>query len=516
MGEPLSVVGLALGAIGFVGAVRNLAQRLTEDVDNFQKDHERITTLIHRLQFVTDQLTLWQNRWSIDEKTSDKLLESHWGPSMAYTIRPALKHIRDKTQSIENEINKRYSNALKDLRITQEELPRRDRQKEFPRKPSKGRRIVNVIFNDQTFSRHFKDLEDAVVKLMKASKSRFMVHQNLKTEEDLHEAVPNAVLRHCLKQLQPASTTEFSRLQKRFSTLQKYACELRLSHCASPLDRLDTLRGYANEENLKYHFLISHDAATTHDSIQSFCCYRIDDFQSFETIEDVGHFFGRRIKLEAAKNYSFAAGSSVFGLFYSKGREQYQTSTSLRAYIRETSCDYNTRLQGAFTMRQRTQIAYEVAECAFLFLSKRFLSNICSCGISKVKTPGSIGEFTLRLGAIIHHDSEPWCSQKWWKRMPIRRFGVLLVEIFLVKVIWDAVYQRGTRSIEIDFDPDTPEDGEAFDQEAIVNRVREEANSQGMGDDFANVVEYCLTQDTPLDDISEDILDEFFEQVVLP
>ena len=137
--------------------------------------------------------------------------------------------------------------------------------------------------------------------------------------------------------------------------------------------------------------------------------------------------------------------------------------------------------------------------------------------IGKVQSRGPLGHFTLRFRHVSHNDpelevEEPWCSKE-LRKMPLRRFGVLLVEICLGEIACDAGYNASSGTVEIDFDVDVndPESTYAYDLDGILERVRREA-----GMDFRDAVDYCLMQETSTENFTHEEIDGFFENIVGP
>ncbi|KAL9106720.1 MAG: hypothetical protein Q9227_008289 [Pyrenula ochraceoflavens] len=516
----LSLVGFALGAVGFVGTVKSLAERLVEDIDNFQNDHKDISALLNRSQHIFDRLKIWKDFWLIDDETSDELLIEYWGENMISLVRQSLETIEEKARDIEKEIKKRYGISRKTLENDQNGTQEYSPQETLKKKPSRGRRVINVLFQHSTFSKHFKSLEEAMSELDRVTKSQFLVRRGQKDEAGWEKAVKDTALRHFLDEVRSSAGPEFDCLQRRLSVLRNHSCELRLSHNSLPLDRLNVFKAFANKKSIEYHLLVSKTGVNDASQVHNLYCRKCEEQESVLQAEDVESLFSGIETILLTNTHLFVASHYKFRLLNSSSG--CAPSKAMRAYIRETSCNYNRRLQGAFTKRKRTQAAYEIAECAFLFLTKELVSNICTCGIGRTQSRSSVDEFTFRFGEVLHHrlepsclterrnaspdqQSEPWCSDQRRMISPMRRFGLLLVEICLGKVVYDADEDQ------IDLDSDLVEAARGLDNDAIVNMVRQEA-----GDDISGAVEYCLMHQAPLDHIDDEFLEEFFDEVILP
>lgn len=200
-----------------------------------------------------------------------------------------------------------------------------------------------------------------------------------------------------------------------------------------------------------------------------------------------------------------------------------QDLENLRTFMVSTKSDFAQNLHGEFSRPERTRLAYELAECALLFLGTEWFSELCSCCIYRLESADLKTVFTVRVNRLSHADhvdpetgkschQTQWCEQE-LRSMHIRRLGVLLTEIAIGSPIFEVAFDELKNDVEIDFDVGVSESGttRAARFKDILRRVRHESS-----EDFMDAVGYCLKQGTMPRDVARADLESFYDHVVEP
>ena len=188
-----------------------------------------------------------------------------------------------------------------------------------------------------------------------------------------------------------------------------------------------------------------------------------------------------------------------------------------------TKSDFAQNLHGEFSKPERTRFAYELAECALLFLRTEWFSELCSCCIYRLENDDLKTVFTVRVNKLSHADhidpqtgqscnQTQWCEQE-LRRTHIRRLGVLLTEIAIGSPVFEVAFNGLKNDVEIDFDVGMSESGtiRAAHFKDILRRVGRESS-----EDFMDAVGYCLKQGTTPRDVAQADLESFYDHVVEP
>jgi hypothetical protein len=130
---------------------------------------------------------------------------------------------------------------------------------------------------------------------------------------------------------------------------------------------------------------------------------------------------------------------------------QVDSSEALRSLLCASTDDFQQSLR--FQRLERITLAYHLAEFTLLMLSTKWLSGLCSCTIIRhICQQKDSPAYSFRAGQAQHLEPgtafvldgcKQWCEQD-LKEMPIRRCGLLLLEIGLGKTIDDAGFNPVT------------------------------------------------------------------------
>ena len=93
MAEPLSIIGLALGTVGFIAVVRNGIQTVLRDADAFKSQSGVLVPLTNKLTLLSIYIETWQSFWHIHNGSPEELFSSYWGEYGSNEIRKLLSHV---------------------------------------------------------------------------------------------------------------------------------------------------------------------------------------------------------------------------------------------------------------------------------------------------------------------------------------------------------------------------------------------------------------------------------------
>lgn len=175
---------------------------------------------------------------------------------------------------------------------------------------------------------------------------------------------------------------------------------------------------------------------------------------------------------------------------------------------------------GSFRGLSGRGLAYELAECALLFLRTEWFSKICSYTIYRLESADLKPVHTVRISRLDHSDhvdpesGQPchrtmWCEQE-LLNMHIRRLGVLLTEIAIRSPVVEVAFNDWENDVEIDFTAEGDKLETSLRRD-ILRRVRRESS-----EDFMDAVGYCLKQGNIPRDVVQADLESFYDHVVEP
>ena len=183
---------------------------------------------------------------------------------------------------------------------------------------------------------------------------------------------------------------------------------------------------------------------------------------------------------------------------------------------------------GILSLRDRVKLAYELSLTMFLVLEKDWFCLLCSCCIQRFTENSSYDEefeYSLQINYVQHlnlvtgaydREDRQWCEEK-LRKMHIRRFGIILLELALSKPIMHAAFFPEQTRVGIDIDLNDlkgKSDADTYDPREASERAR--LASTNMGDEIAEIVYYCLRQPHTPSEIKEEQLHRFYLAVVEP
>jgi len=180
------------------------------------------------------------------------------------------------------------------------------------------------------------------------------------------------------------------------------------------------------------------------------------------------------------------------------------------------------------------RVAFELAQACLLLLRTSWFPDICSCQIRCARSSSASSQFMYNFGlrmGVVDHEAPRWgttimdncwgfAEENSWNFLtrPLRRFGLLLVEIILGTPILCITSNRQGIIETITFvegrPPDLARRSETLDQ--VLNRVY---TAFGRKQAARKAVRYCLSTVYPeasMDDDMKTLLAELYSDVVAP
>ncbi|KAI4125119.1 MAG: hypothetical protein LQ338_004447 [Usnochroma carphineum] len=534
----LSIVGFVLGSLSFVVTVRNGIERVLQDADAYKAQIEILVPLSSKLEILSIHLNIWQSFWWINDGTPEELFSSYWGDTGSAEIRRLLAHVHKSFEKVNVEFESKYGHVLPD-RTAREPPNRRAYSKEndleslesltqfHARRMSRLQRFNIALFTGSLFHKHLESIERSINLLQELSEKRFVEYVCAYRDEDWKSHVEYTAARSHLTLLADRSAIASQALQDLVEASEDHNVDFCLDHGAHPDQRQQKIIEFARECCIPYNFCVSPRHASGMPRLRVQCRETtrsvLSDVAWDQTLR---HALRKLCHDENTSNgcctyVKTAEDAPGFVLtsyhFPEHGLE------NLRTFMISNRSEYARRLQGEFSRTERTRLAYELAECALLFLRTEWFSGLCSCSIYRLESADLKPVHTVRVNRLSHSDhvdsesGEPchqtqWCEQE-LLNMHIRRLGVLLVEIAIGTPVVEVAFNDSKNDVEIDLDARDNETGttHAAHFQDILRRVRRESS-----EDFMDAVGYCLKQGTAPRDVVQADLESFYDHVVEP
>ncbi|KAL8653327.1 MAG: hypothetical protein Q9226_003890, partial [Calogaya cf. arnoldii] len=475
----LSIVAFVLGSLSFGVTLRNGIERVLQDVDTYKAQIEILVPLSSRI--VVQSLT-----WSPGAPSGTSMTEPP----------------------------RNYSDPIGGDRLT----------RDLSRGTSRIRRANTALFTGPVFQRHLEILERSINSLHELSEKRFIENVYAFKDKDWKCQVERTATRSHLLHLADHSTTTSQALGSLVETSNDHDVDFCLDHGARPEQRQQVIIESARNRYIQYNFSISPRQYTSGLAGLKVQCQEatgssVQEVVWDQTLPQALH------KLCCGKNpppgactYVRAAHNAPGFVITSHERPEH-VSEGLRTFMIGNQSRHDRRLQGEFSKTERTRIAYELVECALLFLRTEWFSKLCSCSIYRLESSDLKPVYTVRISGLDkfdHIDPESgspchqtaWCEQE-PVNMHIRRLGVLLVEVAIGSPVIEVAFNYLKNDVEIDFEASG--DSCTAKRKDILRRVRREGS-----EDLMDAVGYCLKQGTAPKDMVKADLEAFYDNVVEP
>ena len=533
----LSIAGLVLGSLSFIVTVRHTVERLLQDVDTLKTQTEIMVPLSFRLNLLYIKLTIWQTFWHIHTGTPSDLFGSYWGTHGSKEIKLLLSHVHKQLEKVKIEFESKYGS---DLQIAQQDLVssqsiiRKDDEAQLFTVPNESfigmksylRKLNTALFTGSIFNKHLETLEKSMELLQELSEKRFMKTNGDYKEAEWRDQVEYTAAKSHLTNLAHRSSNVSQAFRDLTESLNDHNIDFFLCHGTSPDQRYDKVFEFSRESRMPYNLYVSsRDASSKPSNVNIQCIEEKITLSSSIIWEDsFQHVLQKlyRVKQTSDNVCAYVRGTQV-GFIANRQHLPQQNPENLRTFMISNKSDFARDLHGEFSRAERTRLAYELAECALLFLRTEWFSELCSCCIYRLESIDLKSLFTTRITRLDHTDhidpgtGKPcpqtiWCEQE-LSSMHIRRLGVLLTEIAIGRPIFEVAYNNLDDDIEIDFDVNLDGNGEiqAAGFRDILRRVRRESS-----EDFMEAVGYCLRQGTAPKDVVLTDLESFYDHVVEP
>ncbi|KAI4236431.1 MAG: hypothetical protein L6R40_006141 [Gallowayella cf. fulva] len=528
----LSIVGFVLGSLSFGVTLRNGIERVLQDVDAYKAQIEVLVPLSSRLAVQSIHLESWRLFWRIDDGTPLELFSSYWGASGSEQIRRLLSLAYNQFENVNTEFESKYGHQTRD-RIPNQGTHNKETEREslenltqsLTRSRSRWRRVNTALFTGPIFQRHLEILEKSISLLHELSEKRFVENVCAYKDKDWKSHVEHTATRSYLIHLADQSTRASQALGALVETSGDHNIDFHLDHGAYPDQRQQVIIESARKCYIPYYFSVSPRQGTLGISGLKIQCQEAthSSFSDVAWDQNLPHALR---KLCHSGNHPDGVSSYIRtaenapGFIISSHQCPEHGSENLRTFMISNKSQHDRRLQGEFTKTERTKLAYELVECALLFLRTEWFSKLCSCSIYRLESNDLKPVHTVRMRRLHHSDhvdveSGKPCSQTIWceqelVNMHIRRLGVLLVEIAVGAPVIEVAFNHAENDVELDFDAKGDNTNTAKRKD-ILRKVRRESS-----EDFMDAVGYCLKQGTAPGDMVKADLEAFYDHVVEP
>ena len=395
-----------------------------------------------------------------------QLFISYWGEHGSKAVEDLLLHVHRGSKAIEAEFCSKYGSALDRL---------------SPPGPNTGaaremgclKKLNTALFTGPVFEKHLKMAEDFVKLLLETSEKYFIENVCGYREAEWQGRVDRTAARVHLTQLADHSSAVSEAFQNIVENATDHHVDYYLDHGATPDERKEKIFDFAREQRLPYNISITPRRSVPRLSPFGLQCSEVDQAPppSFSWHHSLQHALSTLREDQGNANSISAyirAAADTPGFVIKKSHLPDQECENLRTFMITKKVDFGRQLHGEFTKSERTKVAYELAECALLFLRTRWFSRICSCCIYRGESTSLKTAYTFRINRLHHSDHiDPetgipcdftqWCEEELLD-MHIRRLGVLLTEIAVGSPVYDVAFNWTKNDIEIDFEAIFAED----------------------------------------------------------
>lgn len=506
MVEALSIFGFVIGSLGFIVTVRNAIERLLSDIDAFKIQDEILEPLKGRLNLLTIHLKTWQTFWNISVRTPSDLGRAYWGEYGSNQIGKLLSHVHTQSGRVKDEFESKYgkTHITGTIRL---------------------QRLKTALFTGPIFYKHLESLEVSVKLLQDISEKYFIENVCECKEAGWRDNVEYTKTKIHLINLAYESSFASQALYDLVQHSKDYNVAFNLDHGTSSTQRQAKILEFATDCPMSYNLCVSPRNLEGSEG-------KVYTLQMQHREAGVLPFsntvWGGNLRHALQRLYRDGNSSDVFvrisentpGFAVSRYHLPRQDLTNLRTFMISTKSDFAQNLHGEFSRPERIKLAYELAECALLFLRTELFFELCSCCIYRLESDDLKTIFTVRVSRLDladHFDSETGqpCRQRQWCEEQLLsmhiRLGVLLTEIAIGSPIVDIAFNDRKNDVEIDFDVDKIGFAPGSHFKDILRRVRREG-----GEDFMDAVAYCLKQGTAPRDVLHADLESFYDHVVEP
>ncbi len=538
----VSIVGFVFGSLGFIVTIRNAVERLILDADAFRIQTEILIPLSGRLDLLSIHLKGWQSFWHIYDGTPIEIFGSYWGDRGSKEIRKLLSYVHSQFEKVEAEFVSKYGHVLDDpsrreigptsssvaYSKDEEQELLKIRTQSYAQKKKCTQRFNTALFTGSTFHKHLDNLEVSVKLLQDISQARFVEYVCAYSEAEWKDRVEFTAARGHLTNLAGHSSITSEILRNLVENSENHNIDFYLDHGASAEQRQRQVFKFARESNIPYYFCISSRYLSSEVSTLRIKCQKTEKSSSSNiswnpSLQHVLQKLCCTENTSAVLSAYFRTAEDAPGFVVSRCHLPQQISENLRSFMVSTQSDFAENLHGEFSRAERTRLAYELAECALLFLRTEWFSELCSCCIFRLENNDMRACFTVRVNRLSHVDhvdpqtgkpcrQTQWCEEE-LRKMHIRRLGVLLTEIAIGSPIFEVAFNAPENDVEIDFDVGIGESGpiRVAHHKNILRRVGRES-----GEDFMDAVGCCLKQGIAPRDVVQADLESFYDHVVEP
>lgn len=532
----LSIVGFVLGSLSFGVTLRNGIERVLQDVDAYKAQMEILVPLSSRLALVSIHLESWRVFWHIYDGTPSELFSSYWGPNGSEEIRRLLSLAFNQFEKVDAEFKSKYGHQTRG-RFVQWNPNQTSYDKardgdllenltlSLTRERSRLRRMNTALFTGPIFQRHLEILEKSISLLHELSEKRFIENVGTYDDKEWKSRVEHTATRSYLIDLAEKSTRASQALGDMVKTSDEHNIDFYLDHGANPDQRQEAIIESARNSYIPYNFSVSPRQGASGVTGLKIQCQEATQSPVADVAwnKNLSHALqelscngdppdGFRTYIRTAEDAP--------GFLMSSHLCHEQVYENLRTFMMSKKTQHDRCLHGEFSRTERTKLAYELVECALLFLRTGWFSKLCSCSIYRLESNDLKPAHTVRIRRLDHSDhvdaesGQPclqatWCEQE-LVDMHIRRLGVLLVEIAVGSPVIEVAFNHAKNDVEIDFDARGDESSTAKRKD-ILRRVRREGN-----EDIMDAVGYCLKQSTTPQEMVQADLEEFYDRVVEP
>jgi hypothetical protein len=518
----MDLVSASLGIVSFVITVRNTIDKILKDIDAVERHAEELVPLRNRIGLCRDKLRIWKYFWQVHKRTPDQLFIAYWGDRGSQDIGQLLSYLSRDSLRIREEFRSKYSEiaAGPSFRYLSDEPVLQSLSREWKHDKAqlvnKLKRLCTALFTGETFQRHLKSFEDNIELLQDESKTTFIAINLAYKDVGWKKDVLMVTNKVHLIELASKSTRASEALRRICVGMTDHTIDYQLGHATSFDRRMETLSESVRSGHLTYHLSAAHSSAPT-DILGVYCQ------ETRRSAHDGDDQFSRalqrlfRDRAADQRIYLRPEGTSISFVFGTCPCTCYH-SHSLRSLMMAPNSEEDDRQY--FLSQERPLLAYELAECALLFLKTGWFCDLCSCSVLRTEDRAGRTSFMIRISGVHHVDAksgEPaeqrqWCETS-LRNMHIRRLGLLLTEISLQTAVKNAVYDEARTEIGITLglnhvDPATTS---LLGLREIGKRVR-----RATSEDFREAVQYCLKNGTAARDICQQDLDYFYDIVVAP
>ena len=293
----------------------------------------------------------------------------------------------------------------------------------FERRTGAIQRFNAALFTGSIFQKHIESLEDSIKTLQELSEKLFIKHVCNYRETDWKEQKSHTAARSHLTHLADRSSITSQALRALVESSEDHNVDFCLDHDTSPDERQQTLFRFARECHLAYSFCISSRHPLTQIFKVKLHCREVDTPQSSRTTWHQ-NFLGALQKLWDDDRHSsdpayVRTAEDAFGFVLSQSQFPEHERENLRTFMLSKKANFARDLHGEFSRSERTRLAYELAECALLFLRTEWFSELCSCCVYRLENIDLKTAYTVRINRpdhADHIDSETGqaCHQKQW------------------------------------------------------------------------------------------------------